>query len=93
MAEKCGRPVNKSRPAALHHLTCDIYSAVAKAERSGRQQPLADVSTPGHGQGEGPARYEFRGSGTKEIVGGAGANEVSGVPPGADCLEARSLHV
>ena len=23
------------------------------------------VSTPGHGQGEGPARYEFRDSGTK----------------------------
>ena len=23
------------------------------------------VSTPGHGQGEGPARYEFRESGTK----------------------------
>ena len=23
------------------------------------------VSTPGHGQGEGPAKYEFRDSGTK----------------------------
>ena len=47
-----------------------------------RQQQPADVSTPGHGQGEGPARYEFRGSGTKEIVGGAGANEVSVVLSG-----------
>ena len=56
---------------------------IAKAERTGRLQPLADVSTPGHGQGEGPARYEFRLSGTKEIVGGAGVSEANGVPPGA----------
>ena len=56
-----------------------------------RQQPLADVSTPGHGQGEGPARYEFRASGTKEIVGGAGVSEANGVPPAVGCLAARSL--
>ena len=56
-----------------------------------RQQPLADVSTPGHGQGEGPARYEFRVSGTKEIVGGAGVSEANGVPPAVGCLTARSL--
>ena len=56
-----------------------------------RQQPLADVSTPGHGQGVGPARYEFRASGTKEIVGGAGVSEANGVPPAVGCLAARSL--
>ena len=56
-----------------------------------RQQPLADVSTPGHGQGEGPARYEFRSRGTKEIVGGAGVSEANGVPPAVGCLAARSL--
>ena len=43
------------------------------------------------GQGEGPARYEFRVSGTKEIVGGAGVSEANGVPPGAACLQARSF--
>ena len=31
---------------------------------------------PGHGQGEVPARNEFRDSGTKEIVGGTGVSEV-----------------
>ena len=56
-----------------------------------RQQPLADVSTPGHGQGEGPARCEFRVSGTKEIVGGAGVSEANEVPPEVGCLAARSL--
>ena len=53
------------------------------AENLSRQQPSGDVSTPGHGQGVGPARYKFRVSGTQDIVGGAGANEVSGVPPEA----------
>ena len=56
-----------------------------------RQQPLADVSTPGHGQGEGPARYEFRSRGTKEIVGGAGVSGANEVPPAVGCLAARSL--
>jgi len=56
-----------------------------------RQQPLADVSTPGHGQGEGPARYEFRSRGTKEIVGGAEVSDANGVPPAVGCLAARSL--
>ena len=54
-------------------------------------QPLADVSTPGHGQGAGPARYEFRSRGTKEIVGGAGVSDANGVPPAVGCLAARSL--
>ncbi len=56
-----------------------------------RQQALADVSTPGHGQGVGPARYEFRVSGTREIVGGAGVSEANGVPPAVGCLAVRSL--
>ena len=30
-------------------------------------QPLADVSTPGHGQGAGPARYEFREAGRRRL--------------------------
>ena len=37
------------------------------------------VSTRGHGQREGPARYEFCDSGTKEIVGGSGVSDVNGV--------------
>lgn len=48
-------------------------------------QALADVPTPGHGQGEGTARYESRTSGTKEIAGGAGVSEANGVPSGPDC--------
>ena len=53
------------------------------------------VSTPGHGQGEGPARNEFRDSGTKEIVGGAEVSVANGVlrnpchPPGLDINEKR----
>jgi hypothetical protein len=39
------------------------------------------VSTPGHGKGEGPARNEFRDSGTKEIVGGAEVSVANGVLP------------
>ena len=57
----------------------------------GWPQPMADVSTLGHGQGEGPARYEFRGSGTMEIVGGAEVSEANGVTPSVGCLTARSL--
>ena len=53
--------------------------------------PLRGVSTPGHGQGEGPARYEFRLRGTKEIVGGAGVSDANGVPPAVGCLAARGL--
>ena len=41
--------------------------------------PLRGLSTPGQGQGEGPAGDKFRDSGTQETVGGAGANEMSGV--------------
>jgi len=41
--------------------------------------PLRGLSTPGQGQGEGPAGDKFRDSGTQETVGGAGANAVSGV--------------
>ena len=29
------------------------------AEKLDWQQPLEDVSTPGHGQGEGPVGYKF----------------------------------
>ena len=41
--------------------------------------PLRGLSTPGQGQGKGPAGDKFRVSGTQETVEGAGANEVSGV--------------
>ena len=51
---------------------------------------IAEACPPSDiGQAEGPARYEFRDSGTKEIVGGAGVSEANGVlrnhcyPPGA----------
>ena len=52
-----------------------------------RQTPVpGDVSTPGHGQGEGPVGYksfwrtadEKR---TQETMGGAGVSEANGVPP------------
>ena len=39
----------------------------------GREYPPGGVSTPGHGQGEGPARYKlFAEQMTQEMVGGAG---------------------
>ncbi len=65
-------------------LVCLFEQASVKEENPTRYQPLVDVSTHGHGQGEGPARYEFRIGGTMEIVGGAGVSEANGVPPGAD---------
>ena len=50
---------------------------------------IAEACPPSDiGQAEGPARYEFRDSGTKEIVGGAGVSQANGVlrnhyhPPG-----------
>jgi hypothetical protein len=45
-------------------------------------QPLAGLSTPGQGQGEGPDGDKWSQT-TQYTLGGAGANEVSGVPPGA----------
>ena len=44
--------------------------------------PLAGVSTPGHGQGEGPDGDKWSET-TQETLGGAGATEGSGVPQGA----------
>ena len=38
-----------------------------KAEMLGWRQALADVSTPGHGQGAGPASYEFRVAGRSRL--------------------------
>lgn len=40
------------------HILCGIFRREDGMDCGG-------VSTPGHGQGEGPARYEFRDSGTK----------------------------
>ena len=74
----------------INIMTIIIFGIFGKAGMPVRQQPLADVSTPGHGQGEGPARYEFRLSGTKEIVGGAEVSEANGVPPAVDCLTGRN---
>ena len=50
------------------------------------------MSTPGHGQGEGPVGYEFCDSGTKETMGGAGVSEANGVPTKVGCLAAWSRH-
>ena len=54
-------------------------------------QPLEGLSTPGQGQGEGPAGDKLAQT-TQETVGGAGANIVSGVPPGAG-LTGRGLYI
>ena len=40
-----------------------FYGALIFEREEGRD--CGGVSTPGHGQGEGPARYKFRDSGTK----------------------------
>ena len=45
-------------------------------------QPQEGLSTPGQGQGEGPAG-DKRSQTASDTVGGAGANVESGVPPGA----------
>ena len=52
------------------------------------QQASEDVSTPGHGQGAGPAGYKFRVSGTQETVGGAGVSAANGVPTKLGCQSA-----
>jgi len=46
-----------------------------------RHRPAVSVSTPGLGQGAGPARYEFCVSRTKLIAGGAGVSLANGVSP------------
>ena len=52
-----------------------------------RQQPPEDVSTPGHGQGEGPAIYEFLHSKNEVDFGrGRSGAKRNGVPLGAGCL-------
>ena len=55
----------------------------------GRMVGITDACPPADtGEREGPARYEFRDSGTKLIVGGSGVSEANGVlrspyhPPG-----------
>lgn len=72
-----------------------LFYALDKTQMPGRQRTSESVSTPGHGQGEGPARCEFRVSRTKQIVGGAGVKQVadlrSGVSPKSGCLTAWSL--
>ncbi len=53
-----------------------------KATDTVRQRTSENVSTPGHGQGEGPARCEFCVSRTKQIVGGAGVEQVEDLQNG-----------
>ena len=66
---------------------CHIYILCCIFKREDGRD-CGGVSTRGHGQREGPARYEFRDSGTKLIVGGSGVSEANGVlrspyhPPG-----------
>lgn len=36
-----------------------LFYALDKTQMPGRQRTSESVSTPGHGQGEGPARCEF----------------------------------
>ena len=43
------------------------------------------------GSGRGPAGDKFRDSGTQETVGGSGANKVSGVLSGADCIQRMDI--
>ena len=54
----------------------------------GREYPPGGVSTPGHGQGEGPVGYKFPPeAGTQETMGGAGAKRS---PPGGYSLPTNS---
>ena len=62
--------------------TRDILLVILEPLPAAGSQPLEGVSTPGHGQGEGPAGDKWSQT-TLDTVGGAGANKVSGVPPGA----------
>ena len=61
--------------------TRDILLAVLEPIVAGSQPPEG-LSTPGQGQGEGPAG-DKRSQTASDTVGGAGANVESGVPPGA----------
>lgn len=61
--------------------TRDILLVVLEPIASGSQPPEG-LSTPGQGQGEGPAG-DKRSQTASDTVGGAGANVESGVPPGA----------
>ena len=57
----------------------------------GREYPPGGVSTPGHGQGEGPARYKlFAEQMTQEMVGGAGV-ERSGTESSGRVLPSSTL--
>jgi len=60
--------------------TRDILLVILEPLPAAGSQPLEGVSTPGHGQGEGPAEDKWSQT-TLDTVGGAGANKVSGVPP------------
>ncbi len=69
--------------------TRDILLVVLEPLAAG-SQPLEGLSTPGQGQGEGPAGDKWAQT-TRETVGGAGANKVSGVPPGAGLTGRRGF--
>ena len=62
--------------------TRDILLVVLVPSEAAGRQPLAGLSTPKQGQGEGPAG-DKRSQTTRDTVGGARANVVIGVPPGA----------
>ena len=69
--------------------TREILLAVLEPVAAG-SQPLEGLSTPGQGQGEGPAGDKWAQT-TRNTVGEAGANVVSGVPPGAGQTGRRSV--
>ena len=69
--------------------TRDILLAVLEPVAAG-SQTLEGLSTPGQGQGEGPAGDKWAQT-TRNTVGGAGANVVSGVPPGSGLTGRRSV--
>ena len=77
-SKPCHLPDSLGRPLP----TRDILLVVVEPLKAAGSQPLEGLSTPGQGQGEGPAG-DKRSQTTQETVGGAGANVVSGVPPGA----------
>ena len=80
LSDSTGRPLS----------TRDILLAVLVPVVEAGSQPLEGLSTPGQGQGEGPAG-DKRSQTTRETEGGAGANVVSGVPPGAGLPGRRYL--
>ena len=98
----CALLYRRSRFRVLHSKPChltdssgrllptrDILLVVLVPIAAGRQ-PQEGLSTPGQGQGEGPAGDKWAQT-TRDTVGGAGANIVSGVPPGTGLTGCRGI--